>query len=300
MPRTATVLLLLSLLLRTCHSSQSPPPAEQKPGPQPPPQPASEPAAQATSPQRPIAAALLTDDIATIMVFPPSASVDDDLTGRRELRPLEAIYELKQSLSEGRADVFNKGEPAVNFSLPDLSVGRHILVIPGQPFYWSDNDQTFPDPFLFCAVGTTSIEVEAQELWEKTTYSGDSPYAYKPPPPPQEMNDPGDPAAAYRGDDMGFSAFNIPYRRNLELRDAGELPEIEILGAGFVEGTPAECGRGTNPEKMYTSPLRDVRVVSTVSHDSDEAIPVLKAARFSVPRGVFTYPNHIQIIGKLN
>lgn len=298
MGRTATALLLLTLLPRSCQSSPGPTPG-QKPAPEET-RPAGEPAPHATGRQRPAAAALLTEDIATIMVFPPSATAEDDLTARRKLLPLEVIYELKQSLSEGRADIFNNDDPIEHFPLPDLSVGRHILVIPGQPFYWSDNDQTFPDPMLFCAVGTGSTEIEAQELWEKTTYSGDSPYAYKPPPPSEELNHPGDLAAAYRGDDMGFSDFNIPYKRNLELRDAGELPEIEILGVGFIEGTPAECGHGTNPEKMYTSPLRDVRVVSTVSHDSDETIPVLKAARFSVPRGVFTYPNHIQIVGKLH
>jgi hypothetical protein len=45
------------------------------------------------------------------------------------------------------------------------------------------------------------------------------------------------------------------------------LAKLEILGVGFVEGTPVECEKGGELEKAFYSRLRHVRVVSTISHD---------------------------------
>jgi hypothetical protein len=272
-------ILLLSLLLQTC---AAPTPA----------------AAQSPQPKQP-AAAILSDEVAKIAVFPPCTDSIDELTAKRRPCPLEVVYELQQDLAEGHMEVFNLLHVEAQYPLPDLSAGKHILVIPDalQAFYWAENDQTVPEPMLFCNLGTGSTSMMLEDLWGAAS-SSKSLYDYKPPPPPKKFRDPTDLAAAFRGDDLGFAEFK-PSKRNLELRDSAQLPEVEILGVGFVEGTPVECGQGVNPERFFKSPLRDVRVVSTLAHDADNSIPVLKAARFTVPQGMFAYPNHLRIIGKL-
>jgi hypothetical protein len=300
MTRIATI-LLLSLLLRA-----SPPqsagtgqtPAAQKPRQSQIPTPAGKPAETTQQNQPP--EVVLSDEVATIVVLPSCADLLDELTARRRLCPLRVVYELKRNLSEGHLEVFNLLHVEGQYPLPDLSAGTHTLDITEKEyFYWPENKQTVPDPMLFFSVGTSATTIAVKQLWEKTTYSGESVYDYKPPPPPKEIGDPTDLAAPFRGDDLGFAEFNTPYKHNMELRDSGHLPEVEILGVGFVEGTPVECGKGANPDRFFTSPLRDVRVVSTVAHDGDDAIPVLKAAKFTVPSGVFTYRSHVRIVGKL-
>jgi len=233
--------------------------------------------------------------------LPSCAAPLEELTARRRLCPLRVVYDLKQNLSEGHLEVFNLLHVEAQYPLPDLSAGTHTLDITEKEyFYWPENEQTVPDPMLFFSLGTSATTIAVKQLWEKTESSGNSVYDYKPPPPPKEIGDPTDLAAPFRGDDLGFAEFNTPYKHNLEMRDSGYLPEIEILGVGFVEGTPVECGKGANPEKFFTSPLRDVRVVSTLADDGDETIPVLKAAKFTVPSGVFTYRSHVRIVGKLS
>jgi len=302
MPTISTI-LFLCLSLQTCRSHQNvsavqPEPAHipAAPGDKVPQAAAQQDAEPETSVER-----ILGEDAAKIMIFPPGAESLEELTARRRLYPLEVVYELKQDLSEGHLEVFNLLHVDAQYPLPDLSAGKHTLDITDlkQYFYWPDGEQTVPDPTLFCSLGTSSTSIGIDELWNNTVYSGKSVYDYKPPPPPKEIGDPADLAAAFRGDDQGFAEFSIPYKRNLELRDSGQLPEIEILGVGFVDGTPVECGKGVNPERFFTSPLRDVRVVSTVSHDLDDSIPVLKAARFTVPSGVFRYARHVRIVGKV-
>jgi hypothetical protein len=254
------------------------------------------------SQQRQTPEGILSDEVAKIIVFPSCVALQDELTTRRRPCPFEVVYELERNLSEGHLEVFNLLHVDAQYPLPDLSTGKHTIMVTDMPqgFYWPDDEQTLPDPMLFCSLGTSATSIGIEELWENTVYAGKSVYDYKPPPPAKKFGDPQDLAAASRGDDLGFAEFNVPYKRNLELRDSGQLPEVEILGVGFVEGTPVECGKGVNPERFFTSPLRDVRVVSTVSHDGDETIPVLKAAKFTVPSGVFNYPRHVRIVGKLN
>ena len=301
MPRIATI-LFLSFLLQA-FPPQSPG-ARQTPPAQTPvknqvPAPVGKSADKAQQNQTP--EAILSDEIATIFVLPSCADMLDELTARRRPCPLRVVYELKKNLSEGHLEVFNLLHVEAQYPLPDLSAGTHTLdITEKQYFYWPEIDQTLPDPMLFFSLGTSATTIMVNQLWEKTEYSGNSAYVYKPPPPPTKFGDPQDLAAASRGDDLGFAEFNIPYQGNMELRDSGHLPEIEILGVGFVEGTTMECGKGVNPEKFFPSRLRDVRVVSTVAHDGDEAIPVLKAAKFTVPSGVFTYRSHVRIVGKLS
>ena len=296
-PRIATI-LLLSLLLRACPpqraGTRQTPPA-QKLRQRQIPLPADKPAETAQLKQTP--EAILSDEVATIFLLPSCVDPLDELTARRRPCPLKVVYELERNLSEGHLEVFNLLHVEAQYPLPELSAGVHTLDITEKEyFYWPENEQTVPDPMLFFSVGTSATTIEVNELWEKTAYSGNSAYDYKPPPPPREFGDPQDLAAASRADDLGFAEFNVPYKHNLELRDSGHLPEVEILGVGFVEGTTVECGKGVNPERFFTSPLRDVRVVSTVAHDGDEAIPVLKAAKFTVPSGVFTYRSHVRIV----
>jgi hypothetical protein len=295
--KIATV-LLLSLLLRTSSPQRTSPQLQPKhESTQAQNQQPSEPAK--TIPQKPTPESVLSEETAKIIVFPSCVDYLDELTSRRRPCPFEVIYELAKPLSEGRLEVFNLLHVDVQSPLPDVSPGKHKMVMTDFPqgFYWSDIDQSVPEPMISCSVGETSISLGIDQLWEKS-YSAPV-YDYKPPTPTKELEHPPDPEAAFRGDDVGFAAFNIPFKHNLQLRGSAELPEIEILGVGFVAGTMAECGRGTNPERIFTSPLRDIRVVSTAAHDDYDAVPVLKAARFAVPSGVFTYARHIRIVGKV-
>jgi hypothetical protein len=289
----ATVVVILGMIFSVGEASQSAQPASQSPA---------RPGTPQTTPQAGPASGstgsgLITNDIATVILFPSCLDIQDELTGKHRLCPIEAIYELKRNLAEGRLDVFNASHIEEEYPLPDLTAGKHKLEIP-QPFYWQESRQSVPDPMLFCSLGTGSLTIFTTQLWD-TSYSGDSMYDYKPEPPENPDEEPHDAAAAYRGNDVGFTGFNVPWKLNLKRRDAGDLPEIEILGVGFVEGAAVECNNGASPEKVDTSPLREVRVVSTISHQADPDIPELKAGRFTIPRGVFTYANHIQIVGKV-
>ena len=236
-------------------------------------------------------------DDAKIMVLPGGGSYLDDLTARRESYPIEVIYELGRPLSEGRLQIFNHGQIEAEYPLSELSAGIHVTTLP-QVFYWKENDETFPNADLFYNLGAVSSNLTMTDLW--SARHGKSLYDYKPGPLGEKVGDPpADMAAEFRGDEQAFVQSNIPGYRNLQGRASEQLPEVEILGVGFAEGTPMHCGRGLNPEQLVDAPLHDVRVVSTVEHDSYNEIPVLKAARFTIPRAIFEYPNHIRIVGKL-
>jgi hypothetical protein len=154
---------------------------------------------------------------------------------------------------------------------------------------------------VYFALGSSPINDLVTSLWTKSdaSTSDASAYDYKPEPCTKYEGDLCDEAAMFRGDDVDISNVYIPGRRNLQLRATGDLPEVEILGVGFVEGTEVEYGKGIGYGRIYKATLRDVRVVSTVSHDADENIPVLKAGRFTVPKEIFEYPSHIRIVGKV-
>ena len=174
-------------------------------------------------------------------------------------------------------------------------VGR-IASFP-QAFYWKENNVTFPDQMISCNLGKISTTMGAGDLW--SSRSDKSAYDYKPVTQGEESEDPtADMAASLQGEDVGFTLFSISGLRNLRRRLEGQLPEVEILGVGLVEGTLIQCGRGETLD-MGKSPLRDVRVVSTVEHDlQPDYIQVMKAARFTGPEEVFDYPHHIRIVGK--
>jgi len=299
MPKTLTV-LLLSLVLRGC-GSQGTQPQQQTP--------------PTTSPKAPDenasgksqgaeGAVVLHGDEAEIMVFPVCGGSIDRPTGRREYCPIKVVYELRRSLSEGSLQVFDELTVEAEYPLPELSAGKHITTLP-HSFYWPARGNTLPeenlpDHMIWFSVGTVPTSLWDRDLWEND--SGHSAYDYKPGPRGENVGDPPpDEAAPFRGNDVGFSSMNIPAKHNQELLDTGDLPEIEILGVGFDNGTNVQFWKQNdrNPNREYPTPLRDVRVVSTASHDEYDAIPVLKAGRFTVPKAIFEYPSHIRIVGKL-
>lgn len=242
---------------------------------------------------------MLHSDDAEIMVFPACGGPIDKPTGRKEYCPIEVVYELRRSLSEGSLQVFNDLKVDAEYPLPELSAGKHITTLPNS-FYWQEREETLPDETISFSLGTVPTSFSAGELWGAD--SGQSVYDYKPGPlPERERNPPPDEAAQFRGDDVGFSSMYIPAKHNRELLDSGGLPEIEILGVGFDNGTYVQFWkeRDRNPNRLYPTSLRDVRVVSTASHDMDDTIPVLKAGRFTLPKAIFEYPSHIRIVGKV-
>ena len=296
MTRTFSILVLM-IVVCGCRSARTP--TSSQPQPQEGGQSHGTAAAESPAPVPPESNSeiVLRGDDAKIMVLPSGGSYLNDLTARRESYPIEVIYELARPLSEGRLQIFKDAQIEAEYPLSELSAGKHITTLP-QVFYWKENDETFPNAELFYNLGKVSSNLTMTDLW--SARHGESLYDYKPGPLGEKIGDPpADPAAGYRGDEQAFVQTNIPGYRNLPGRASGQLPEVEILGVGFVEGTPMHCGRGLNPEQLVDAPLHDVRVVSTVEHDSDNEIPVLKAARFTIPRAIFEYPNHIRIVGKL-
>ena len=291
--RTPLLLLLLSGLLVDSH----PPHTTAFASPPPPPQdrsaaPVKQPETQ--SPPEKKADFVLRGDDAKIIVFPACGKYID-ASGREHYCPVEAIYEIQPALSEGRLQIFNDGEITEEVPLPDVSPGLHQVDL-GQGYYWSSNNETLPEGAISCNLGTVSTTFDGRALWNMRP--DPSVYDYKPRPPRRKFKDPpADLAASFRSGDLGFSEARIPGRQNLAGRERGDLPEIQLLGVGFVEGTKVNCGKGLNLDEAE-SPLHGVRVVSTVEHDGDKEIPVLKAGRFTVPRAMFEYPNHIRIVGK--
>jgi hypothetical protein len=247
---------------------------------------------------------ILHRDDAEVMVFPTCGGPIDKPTGRREYCPIEVVYELRKSLSEGKLQVFDELTVEAEYPLLELSAGKHITTLP-HSFYWPAREEKLPeeklpDDMIWFSVGTVPTSLWDQDLWEND--SGQSAYDYKPGPRGQKVGDPPpDEAAQFRGDDVGFSSMYIPAKHNRELLDTGDLPEIEILGVGFDNGTNVQFWKQNdrNPKREYPTPLRDVRVVSTASHDMDDMTPVLKVGRFTVPKAVFEYPSHIRIVGKV-
>ncbi len=230
---------------------------------------------------------------AEILVF-DNCSLLDEKT--RQYCGIEVVYALSHDLTDGRIQVFNDLKIEAEYPLPDLSAEKHLTRLGYQGFYWSEKEEQLPDPDLFFAIGTTGINDSISSLWRE---SDPSAYDYKPEPCKKHPEDLCDDAAMFRGDEVGITSISIPGKRNLELRAKGDLPEIEISGVGFSEGTEVECGRGVDPKRIFKAPLRDVRVVSTVSHDDEQDIPVLKAGRFTVPKEIFEYPSHIRIVGRV-
>lgn len=303
-PFKATAPLLLSTLLSGCHSPRT---AASSHPQQPLPQVHAGHVAQSASMPQTATDEVLRGDDAKILVFPdcasyprgdlgdPKVSVDELIELVKDCR-MEVVYELARPLSEGRFQIFNDGEITDEYPLPELSAGRHITGLP-RVFYWREDHETFPDQMISCNLGKISTSMGSGDLWSSRVEK--SAYEYKPAPRGERSEDPtADMAASLQGEEMGFTLFSIPGLQNLKGRLSGQLPEVELLGVGFVEGTPIQCGRGETLD-MGKSPLRDVRVISTAEHDlQPDYIQVLKAARFAIPTEIFDYPNHIRIVGR--
>jgi hypothetical protein len=234
-------------------------------------------------------AQILDPDQVEILVFPSCSSSDAPAPC-----PIDVVYTLHAGLNDGTLEVFNLLHVDAEFPLPDLSAGTHIMTLPHE-FYWQERDETFPDPMFFCKLPPSSTNDFTTYLWGSR--SDASVYDYKPDPSDKINGVQYDLTGPFRCDDVGYSSLVYPGKRNFERRARGELPEVELLGVGFVEGTSIQCGR--NASRLYAAPLRDVKVVSTASHDANPDMPVLKAARFTMPKEVFQYRSHIRIVGAL-
>lgn len=208
--------------------------------------------------------------------------------------PIGIVYTLGHEIQNGALQVFNLQTVDAEFPLPDLSAGRHVTTLP-HAFYWKEQDETFPNTKFSCYLGTSTrlMHVGIPFLWAGAFQ--ESAYDYKPDPRDKMDDVQYDEADEFRGDVLGITSFVYPEKRNRELRARGKLPEAEILGVGFVEGTKIQCRKAADSEQFYPAPLRDVRVVSVASHKANPDIPVLKAGRFTMPKEIFQYPNHIRI-----
>jgi len=84
------------------------------------------------------------------------------------------------------------------------------------------------------------------------------------------------------------------------LLSTGRPPEVQILGVNFNEGDEVVCSKESeaNPSIEATTRLHDVRTVSTISHDMNDAIPVLRVGRFDIPERIAAHGTFVRLAGK--
>ncbi len=233
--------------------------------------------------------------------------VNTDASNRHTTESLQIVYELETQLSEGSIEVVSAGRVTAQYGLPSLKAGRHTMTIPkGMPLA--------NDPYTFtCNLEGSrysGVTLMVDSLWDNRDRDSsntefpreedESIYDYTPEPPPEDRDEPSDAAAAFRGDEIGITSFNIPAKRNRARRSVGKPMEIQILGVGFAEGSAVECSKqmGNQPKIEAGTRVHDVRIVSTLSHDMNNQIPVLKAGRFNVPEEIAAHGTYLRIVGK--
>ena len=228
----------------------------------------------------------LPANIATVISDRTAFPYDDSIT--RE--PITITYQLHTDLADGYLEIANADMPA-RLRLPELTRGRHTIEIPiGTKLAG------------FLPTFTCGFEIGAgiTQMGESIT-SGDSTdesmYDYTPPPLRDDDVAHHDDAAAFRGDEQGITSFRFPLSNN-GWREEARLPEIEIRGVGFTDGTAVRCYRGTNPELTAFTEMRNVKTVSTLSHDQQSAIPELRAGVFTIPWLIAANPNEMRIVGR--
>jgi hypothetical protein len=217
-----------------------------------------------------------------------AAGVGYDSTGR-SLAPILVRYELTRPFSAATLEFLTRDSVTSRFPLPDLSVGAHTITIPPgirDPF----NPQTFSCGFANASILTIAVE-SIRSYQDSATL-----YDYVPDPTPKDSPIRRDAAVSFRGKETGVSVFNIRAPHNDPMNREGET-EIEILGVNLTEGMEVTCYRGQPILIAEKTALRDVKVVSTVSHADNDDIPVLQAARFFVPPSVLARLNTVRIVG---
>jgi hypothetical protein len=224
---------------------------------------------------------------ADIIVYPPFDENEDG--------SLPVEYELKQPLAQAEMQIFVGARMVARVPLSDVSAGRHRVVVPG-PVPFADSDPpifscNFPD------ASGSGITMFRERLYESgSDEPDDSAYAYRPDPEHKNYADePLDEASAFRGNEVGISGMIVPYRRNRERRDRNLPPEIEILGVGFTEGKTMRCSKD---DMRAETEVRNVKVVSTLSHESNPDMPELRAGTFTVPPLIADPVNRIIIVGQ--
>lgn len=233
--------------------------------------------------------------------------VNTDASNRYTTESLQIVYELETQLSEGSIEVVSAGRVTAQYDLPSLKAGRHTMTIPKRMPLASD-----PYTFTCNLEGArySGVTLMVDSLWDNRDRDSsntefpreedESIYDYTPEPPPEDRDEPSDAAAAFRGDEIGITSFNIPAKRNRARRSLGKPMEIQILGVGFAEGSAVECSKqmGNQPKIEAGTRVHDVRIVSTLSHDMNDQIPVLKAGRFNVPEEIAAHGTYLRIVGK--
>jgi len=212
----------------------------------------------------------------------------------RSTEPILVYYELTRPFTRATLEFLTRDTVTGRFPLPDLAVGQHMIRVP------AGVSQAYDPPSFSCSIARAPIltyYVESVRDGRDSVADTASLYHYIPDPTPANSTIRLDAASGFRGKEIGVSAFNIPYARNEQLRGRGQAPEIEILGVNLYDGMQASCSRGEPPIIRAAATIRDVKVVSTISHEDNDDIPVLQAARFSVPRAVLEPQNTLRIVG---
>jgi hypothetical protein len=231
-----------------------------------------------------------------------------DRSNRVTTDSLRVDYELDQDFLQGFLEVVSAGSVTARYPLPALARGRHSMNIPrGIPL--ANDPYTFTCNLPESRYGGITQRVDF--LWDNRNMDSINPqfpmeddasiYNYQPPPPPEDRDvDPSDSAAAFRGDEVAITSSNIPHKRNRMRLSTGRSPEIQILGVNFSDGDEVVCTKESygNPPIEATTRLHDVRTVSTISHQQNDAIPELRAGRFDVPERIAAHGTFVRLVGE--
>jgi hypothetical protein len=186
--------------------------------------------------------------------------------GNRTIDRFRVDYQLDQDLSEGFLEFVSTGSVTVRYPLPSLAHGRHTayiprgLSLPSEPVTFTCNLKnshysgvTLRMDSLWDDRDPDSVNPKFSEDEDASIYDYIAPAARE-----DRDDDPADDAAAFRGDEVGISGFNIPYKRNRLALATGRAPEIQIRGVNFDSGDEVVCSKppaaSMSPNRSHPTP----------------------------------------------
>ena len=269
----ATPLLFLALTLCACHSPRTA--ASAHPIGLPREEPATASGPHTASMQGKSVDEVLRGDEAKILVFPecasyprgdlgaPKVSVDELIELVKDCR-VEVVYELARHSFRGTLPDLQRWRDYRRISSPRISAGRHIASFP-QAFYWKENNVHFRIRSSR-RKSRQDIHHDGSKVISWSSRSDKSAYHYKPVTQGEESAESTAMAASFKAKTWeslcSYFRFAEP-----KTPPRGSTAGSGDTGVWFGRWEPSYNVGEVKPWTWEKSPLRDVRVVSTVEHD---------------------------------